>query len=112
VFSRISGVACWDAFAQQKSVAGDRAKYADARRRARVDPDRRILHQTRRVRNERHPGQWLNDPAWAAVPFVGLTATPWTRGLGKHFHKLIIAATTQELIDAEGKVFVPDLMKL
>jgi hypothetical protein len=30
------------------------------------------------------------------------------RGLGKHFHKLIIAATTQELIDAEGKVFVPD----
>jgi superfamily II DNA or RNA helicase len=56
-------------------------------------------------------GKWLNDPAWAAVPFIGLSATPWTRGLGKHFHKLIIAATTRELIDdgslSPFRVFAP-----
>ena len=32
--------------------------------------------------------------------FIGLSATPWTRGLGKHYTDLIVAATTQELIDA------------
>jgi DNA repair protein RadD len=43
---------------------------------------------------------WMADPAWASVPFVGLSATPWTKGLGKHFDDLIIAATTAELIEA------------
>jgi len=33
------------------------------------------------------------------VPIIGLTATPWTKGLGKHFEKLIIGATTQQLIN-------------
>ena len=42
---------------------------------------------------------WLADPAWAKVPFIGLSATPWTKGLGKHFESLLIAATTQELIE-------------
>ena len=45
-------------------------------------------------------GEWINSDDWAEVPFIGLTATPWTRGLGKHFHKLIIGARTQELIEA------------
>lgn len=31
--------------------------------------------------------------------FVGLTATPYTKGLGLHWQDLIIGATTQELID-------------
>jgi superfamily II DNA or RNA helicase len=44
-------------------------------------------------------GEWLADPLMADVPVIGLTATPWTRGLGKHFGKLIIGATTKELID-------------
>jgi superfamily II DNA or RNA helicase len=44
--------------------------------------------------------QLLADPRFADVPIIGLTATPWTRGLGKYFNKLIIGATTQELIDA------------
>ena len=26
--------------------------------------------------------KWLKDPEWADVPFIGLSATPWTRGLG------------------------------
>ena len=45
------------------------------------------------------------------MPVIGLSATPWTRGLGKHFDKLIIAATTQELIEAgylsKFRVFAP-----
>ncbi len=45
------------------------------------------------------------------LPFIGLSATPWTRGLGKHFDDLIISATTQELIDAghlsRFRVFAP-----
>ena len=43
--------------------------------------------------------------------FIGLSATPWTKGLGKHYDKLIVCSTTQELID-EGylspfRVFAP-----
>jgi DNA repair protein RadD len=56
-------------------------------------------------------GTWLKDPSWSHVPFVGLSATPWTRGLGKHFDKLIIGSTTQELISAgylsKFRVFAP-----
>jgi DNA repair protein RadD len=64
-------------------------------------------------------GNWMKNPAWSNVPFVGLSATPWTRGLGKYFDKLIIASTTEELI-SEGylskfSVFAPsspDLTKV
>jgi len=58
--------------------------------------------------------KWLKDPAWADVPFVALSATPWTRGLGRHFDKLIIAATTQELIHAGhlSNPSSPDLTKV
>lgn len=45
-------------------------------------------------------GEWMRRPGWERVPFIGLSATPWTRGLGKHFDDLIIAATTAELIEA------------
>lgn len=44
-------------------------------------------------------GTWMGMPEWKDVPFVGLSATPWTRGLGKHYDHLIVAATTTELID-------------
>jgi DNA repair protein RadD len=37
-------------------------------------------------------------PRWRDIPFIGLTATPWTKGLGKHYDHLIIASTTAELI--------------
>ena len=53
--------------------------------------------------------RWMN--LWDAVPFVGLSATPWTKGLGKYYDDLIIAATTQELIDqgylSDFKVYGP-----
>jgi superfamily II DNA or RNA helicase len=60
--------------------------------------------------------RWMLDPKWANVPFVGLSATPWTKGLGAYYQELIIAATTQDLIDrgylSDFKVFAaahPDL---
>jgi superfamily II DNA or RNA helicase len=43
--------------------------------------------------------KWLLEPGWKDVPFIGLSATPWTKGLGKYFDSLLIAATTRELID-------------
>lgn len=44
-------------------------------------------------------GKWLLDPAWAKRPFIGLSATPWTRGLGRYYDDLIIPTTTSELIE-------------
>ena len=56
-------------------------------------------------------GKWMADPEWASVPFVGLSATPWTKGLGKHYDDLLIAATTADLIEAgylsRFRVFAP-----
>jgi superfamily II DNA or RNA helicase len=53
----------------------------------------------------------LTDPRFADVPIIGLSATPWRRGLGKYFDRLIIGSTTQELIDAKllapFRVFAP-----
>jgi DNA repair protein RadD len=42
--------------------------------------------------------RWMVD--LPGVPFIGLSATPWARGLGKHYDNLIIPTTTRELIDA------------
>ena len=44
---------------------------------------------------------WMNDPNWKSVPFVGLTATPWAKGMGApgRWDKLIIGTTTEELIN-------------
>ena len=41
--------------------------------------------------------KWMKEPDWARVPFIGLSATPWAKGLGKHFDDLIIASTTADL---------------
>jgi DNA repair protein RadD len=54
---------------------------------------------------------WMTDEAWAGVPFIGLSATPWSKGLGRLYDRLIIAATTAELIEAgylsRFRVFAP-----
>jgi DNA repair protein RadD len=62
---------------------------------------------------------WINHPDWQSVPMIGLSATPWTRGLGKYFDSLLIAATTQDLIEqgylSPFKVFAtghPDLSEV
>jgi superfamily II DNA or RNA helicase len=44
-------------------------------------------------------GEWMADPAWEKIPFIGLSATPYTKGLGKFYTDLVIASSTQELID-------------
>src|SRR6185369_14279329 len=54
---------------------------------------------------------WMVRDDWAAVPFIGLSATPWTKGLGRLYDRLIIAATTAELIRdgylSQFRVFAP-----
>jgi len=44
---------------------------------------------------------WMNDPEWKNVPFIGLTATPWAKGMGApgRWDDLIIGTTTEELIE-------------
>jgi DNA repair protein RadD len=42
---------------------------------------------------------WLTDPAWELVPMIGLSATPWTKGLGKYFHSLLKVTDTSTLIE-------------
>lgn len=36
---------------------------------------------------------------WDNVPFIGLTATPFTKGMGKVYERVIVVETTQSLID-------------
>jgi DNA repair protein RadD len=47
--------------------------------------------------------KWLTEimtkPEWADVPFLGLSATPWSKGLGNIYDDLIIPITMQELMD-------------
>jgi DNA repair protein RadD len=64
-------------------------------------------------------GKWMLDPEWKDVPFIGLSATPWTKGLGAWYTKLIIGTTTADLINegvlSDFKVFAPyspDLSKV
>lgn len=51
--------------------------------------------------------RWLLDlmatDGWAAVPFVGLSATPWSKGLGIHWDDLLQPATMRMLTD-EGYI--------
>ena len=41
----------------------------------------------------------LDGEAWKDKIVIGLSATPWARGMGLHWTKLIIGATIKELID-------------
>jgi superfamily II DNA or RNA helicase len=55
--------------------------------------------------------RWMALPQWQKVPFIGLTATPWTKGLGKLYDDLLIPTTTAELIEKQFlspfKVYAP-----
>jgi DNA repair protein RadD len=56
-------------------------------------------------------GKWMAHPDWLKVPFIGLSATPWAKGLGKHYNNLLIVTTTAELIEKKllspFRVFAP-----
>jgi superfamily II DNA or RNA helicase len=41
--------------------------------------------------------EWMRDKP--DLPFIGLSATPWTKGLGQKYDKLINHVSTQSLID-------------
>jgi superfamily II DNA or RNA helicase len=67
-------------------------------RRAVPDADEIIIDEVHRW--YRFYPKLLGDPRFSEVPIIGITATPWTKGLGKHFDTLLVGATTRELIDA------------
>jgi superfamily II DNA or RNA helicase len=54
---------------------------------------------------------WFARDDWQTKPIIGLSATPWTKGLGRYYDDLLIAATTSELIDggylSKFRVFAP-----
>jgi superfamily II DNA or RNA helicase len=57
--------------------------------------------------------KWFKEDRWKNVPFVGLTATPWSKGMGSQgmWDDLIVATTTQKLIEegslSDFKVYAP-----
>lgn len=55
--------------------------------------------------------QWLAWEHWKHVPFIGLTATPWAKGMGKVWDDLIVVETTAGLINrgvlSPFKVYAP-----
>lgn len=55
--------------------------------------------------------EWAADPLWGKVPFIGLTATPWQKGMGKVWDDLIIVTTTAKLIElghlSDFRTFAP-----
>jgi DNA repair protein RadD len=65
-------------------------------RRRRPEVDLVIVDEAHQMHKEIF--RWMKD--CPNLIFIGLSATPWSRGLGKYYDDLIIAATTRELIDA------------
>lgn len=53
---------------------------------------------------------------WQGVPFIGLSATPWTKGLGKWFDRLLIAGTIRDGINegwlSKYRAFAPSMPDL
>jgi superfamily II DNA or RNA helicase len=55
--------------------------------------------------------KWFKQLEESKVPVIGLSATPWAKGMGKLYDDLIIGTTTQRLIDegylSKFRVFAP-----
>ena len=53
---------------------------------------------------------------WPSVPFVGLSATPWARGMGNHWQDLVIGTTIGKLIElgllSKFTAYAPDMPDL
>jgi DNA repair protein RadD len=63
-------------------------------RRKRPDVDLVIVDEAHQLHREIF--RWMKD--CPDISFIGLSATPWARGLGKYYDDPIIAATTADLI--------------
>lgn len=78
-----------------------------ARRGGRLDVDIAIIDEAH-IKSEFLFRLMVQHPE---VIFIGLSATPWATGLGRHYSKLIVAGTTAELIDegllSKFTVFAP-----
>ena len=61
--------------------------------------------------NSEFRDQWMADPAWQSIPFIGLSATPWAAGMAKHWTSLTVMATTAQMIEwgylSKFEVFAP-----
>jgi superfamily II DNA or RNA helicase len=87
--------------------------------RRRMIPDADVVLIDEAHRMSKFLVRWMSDEAWAHVPFIGFSATPWSKGLGRLYQRLIVATTTERLI-ADGflspfRVFAPskpDLTKV
>ena len=79
------------------------------RRRAIPPCDLWLIDEAHRL--DRGISELMGEIEWAATPFIGLSATPWTKGLGRLYDRLIVATTTAELIEAgylsPFRVFAP-----
>ena len=64
-------------------------------RRKRPDVDLVIVDEAHELHKEIF--RWMAD--CPDLVFIGLSATPWSRGLGKYYDDLIVAATTTFLIE-------------
>jgi DNA repair protein RadD len=76
-------------------------------RRKRPEVDLVIVDEAHQLHREIF--RWMKD--CPNIPFIGLSATPWSRGLGKFYDDLIVAATTADLIRdgflSQFKTFAP-----
>jgi DNA repair protein RadD len=63
-------------------------------RRKRPEVDLVLVDEAHQLHREVF--RWMKD--CPDIPFLGLSATPWTRGLGKYYDDMIVAATTVDLI--------------
>ena len=65
--------------------------------------DRRGFPDVRRVIVDEVHGRFKVVDRWIAerpdIQFIGLSATPWSKGMGNIWNDLVIGATTRELID-------------
>jgi DNA repair protein RadD len=57
-------------------------------------------------------GQWFTLPKWEKVPIIGVSATPWTKGLGSYFRELVTVRTIGQMMEAgtlaSFRTFAPD----
>ena len=66
-------------------------------RRKRPEVDLVIVDEAHQLHREYF--RWMKDAGH--IPFIGMSATPWARGLRKYYDDLIIAATAADLIKAD-----------
>jgi DNA repair protein RadD len=85
--------------AHHRTNAGAPVQIASAQTLARRDiPSAAIVIIDESHMQFRSITDWIASPEWAAVPFIGLTATPWAKGMGKSYDDLIIPISISQLI--------------